>query len=102
MKLLKKTQVQKLRVVSMSYLHDREWSDRYIPEIKAIVGSHLLVESPLEVDRRQATDRLKPQLHKRNLTGAGYKTLAFRLVRRTFGALTRNGGLGLYSPRIPF
>ena len=49
----------------MSYLHDREWSDRYIPEIKAIVGSHLLVESPLEVDRRQATDLIV--LNARNL-----------------------------------
>ncbi|MGB5963379.1 MAG: hypothetical protein WBG73_22270 [Coleofasciculaceae cyanobacterium] len=40
----------------MSYLHNREWSDRYIPEIKSIVGSHLLIESPLEIDRQQATD----------------------------------------------
>ena len=40
----------------MSYQHEREWSDLYIPTIKAIVGQYLLVESPIEVDRRQATD----------------------------------------------
>lgn len=40
----------------MSYLQNRQWSDHYIPEIKSIVGSHLLVDSPLEVDRQQATD----------------------------------------------
>jgi hypothetical protein len=50
----------------MSYLHDREWSDPYIPAIKAIVGQYLLVESPIEVDQRQAADLIV--LNARNLT----------------------------------
>lgn len=54
------------RATTVSYLHDREWSDRYIPAIKAIVGQYLLVESPLEVDRKQAADLMV--LNARNLT----------------------------------
>lgn len=49
----------------MSYLNDREWSDRYIPTIKSIVGECLLVESPIEIDRQQATDLII--LNARNL-----------------------------------
>lgn len=40
----------------MSYKSDREWSDQFIPTIRQIVGPLLLVESPLEVDRKQAAD----------------------------------------------
>lgn len=39
-----------------SYREDRTWSDRYIPEIKRIVGPYLLEESPFEVDTKQAAD----------------------------------------------
>lgn len=38
------------------YLANREWSDKYIPAIRNIVGPHLLCESSLEVDRNQAAD----------------------------------------------
>lgn len=50
----------------MNYLDNREWSDRYIPAIKTIVGQYLLVESPIEVDRQQAADLIV--LNARNLT----------------------------------
>jgi hypothetical protein len=40
----------------MGYAEDRQWSDRYIPAIKCIVGPRLLSESPFEVDTRQAAD----------------------------------------------
>lgn len=40
----------------MSYAEDRAWSDQFIPHIRAIVGPRLLVESPLEVDTKQAAD----------------------------------------------
>ena len=40
----------------MSYSDDRNWSDRYIPAIGQIVGPHLVVPAPLEIDPRQATD----------------------------------------------
>lgn len=39
-----------------SYRCDREWSDRFIPQIKSIVGPLLLSESPLEIDQKQAAD----------------------------------------------
>jgi hypothetical protein len=35
---------------------DWNWSDRFIPEIKRIVGPRLLEPAKLEVDRNQATD----------------------------------------------
>ena len=38
------------------YSEDREFSDRFIPTIKSIVGPLLLEEAPLEVDLTQATD----------------------------------------------
>lgn len=40
----------------MSYAHDRAWSDQFIPTIKSIVGPLLLVESPREIDIKQAAD----------------------------------------------
>jgi hypothetical protein len=40
----------------MSYRNDREWSDKYIPQIKQIIGPHLLGVSSFEVDAEQATD----------------------------------------------
>jgi hypothetical protein len=40
----------------MSYQRDREWSDRFIPHIKKIVGPLLLEEAPVDLDRTQATD----------------------------------------------
>jgi hypothetical protein len=39
-----------------SYAQDRAWSDRFIPEIKRIVGPYLLCESSFEVDTLQAAD----------------------------------------------
>lgn len=40
----------------MAYQSDREWSDQFIPTIRQIVGPHLLVPSPFEVDAREAAD----------------------------------------------
>lgn len=40
----------------MSYESDRQWSDQFIPEIRRIVGPHLLEPSSVEVDTRQAAD----------------------------------------------
>jgi len=39
-----------------SYVSQRAWSDRYIPEIKRIIGPLLLVEAPEQKDMREATD----------------------------------------------
>lgn len=38
------------------YAAQRAWSDRYIPEIKKIIGPLLLVEAPEQKDRKEATD----------------------------------------------
>jgi hypothetical protein len=40
----------------MSYGHDRAFSDRFIPEIRRIIGPYLLVPASLEQDRHLATD----------------------------------------------
>lgn len=39
-----------------NYATQRAWSDRYIPEIKRIIGPLLLVEAPEKKDQREATD----------------------------------------------
>lgn len=39
-----------------SYVSQRAWSDRYISEIKRIIGPLLLVEAPEQKDRTEATD----------------------------------------------
>lgn len=39
-----------------NYDGDRAWSDRFLPTIKQIVGPYLMVESPDEVDQKQASD----------------------------------------------
>jgi|TARA_B100000315_G_C14518407_1_gene560332 hypothetical protein len=40
----------------MGYNSNREWSDRYIPTIKKIVGAYLLEESPEIIDMKEASD----------------------------------------------
>ena len=40
----------------MSYGEDRQWSDRFIPRIREIVGPHLLVPSSFEEDTERAAD----------------------------------------------
>src|SRR6266436_1210910 len=42
----------------MGYREDRAKSDRYIPAIRQIVGPHLLVPAPLELDVQETTDLL--------------------------------------------
>ena len=39
-----------------SYRQDREWSDRFIPEMQRIIGPFLLKPSPFAIDAHQATD----------------------------------------------
>lgn len=38
------------------YSNDRRWSDRFIEPIKQIVGPHLVVATPNEIDCKQAAD----------------------------------------------
>lgn len=38
------------------YAHDRRWSDLVIPQIRMIVGYHLIQEASFEVDVKEATD----------------------------------------------
>lgn len=62
----------------MSYTSNKEWSDKFLPTIKAILGEHLIVESSLEIDRHQATDLIV--LNARNLA------IACRVRRPGFAA----------------
>jgi hypothetical protein len=61
---------------------DWKWADQFIPQIKRIVGPHLLVPSSLEVDRNQAADLVV--LTARNLT------IACRMRRPGYLPLYRN------------
>jgi hypothetical protein len=38
------------------YGTDREWSDRFLPKVKAILGQHLIGAAPEEEDRKRNTD----------------------------------------------
>jgi hypothetical protein len=40
----------------MSYQVDRAWSDRFLPELRRLIGPHLLVPSSLEQDTKQVAD----------------------------------------------
>lgn len=40
----------------MSYERDRKWSDGFMPEIKAILGMHIIGEAPYEEDAHRNTD----------------------------------------------
>lgn len=40
----------------MSYQHDRAWSDRYIPQLRTLIGPYLLAPSSLEQDTKEAAD----------------------------------------------
>ena len=39
-----------------SWKTDKRWSDRFLPEIKAIIGTHLITEPPFEEDAERNTD----------------------------------------------
>ncbi|SFD67678.1 hypothetical protein [Roseivivax sediminis] len=47
-----------MNMIASSYERDRAWSDQFIPQIKHIVGAHLLQAAPDALDMRQATDLL--------------------------------------------
>jgi len=38
------------------YDNNRQWADKLMPAVKQIVGPLLLVDAPLEIDRKEATD----------------------------------------------
>lgn len=38
------------------YQQDKRWSDRFLPEIKSILGQHLIGAASLEEDRKRNTD----------------------------------------------
>lgn len=44
--------------MNMAYSINRIWLDRFIPEIRRIVGAHLLRVAPEHLDNRHATDLL--------------------------------------------
>ena len=42
--------------MNFPYRQNREWSDRFLPEIKRLIGPHLLNTAPDQHDWHQATD----------------------------------------------
>ena len=40
----------------MTWQSDKRWSDRFLPEIKSILGQHLIGEPPIEEDAERNTD----------------------------------------------
>ena len=40
----------------MSWQRDKRWSDRFLPQIKGILGQHLIGEPPMEEDAERNTD----------------------------------------------
>lgn len=49
-----------------NYTEDRRWSDQFIPQIKRIVGPHLLEVTSFEVDTQEAADLII--MHARTVT----------------------------------
>jgi len=41
---------------AMSWKADKRWSDKFIPNIKPILGTHFIAEPPIEEDRDRNTD----------------------------------------------
>ena len=39
-----------------NYATNRQWSDQFLPEVKRLVGAHLLEAAPADQDMREATD----------------------------------------------
>jgi len=40
----------------MTFEEQKQWSDRYLPEVKGILGKHLISEAPVEEDKKRCTD----------------------------------------------
>ena len=40
----------------MTWQDDKRWSDRFVPQIKGILGEHLISESPVEEDAERNSD----------------------------------------------
>ncbi|MBL6427859.1 MAG: hypothetical protein HOY44_10070 [Maritimibacter sp.] len=47
-----------MNIAIPNYTENRAWSDTYLPDVKRIVGSHLLSAAPDDIDMQQATDLL--------------------------------------------
>ena len=44
------------RLMSNNWIDDKKWSDKFLPEIKKILGENLIKEAPLEEDKNHNTD----------------------------------------------
>jgi hypothetical protein len=60
----------------MSWQDDKTWSDRFMPDIKAVLGQHLLGEASREDDAKHATDLVV--LHMKDVR------IAVRMRRRRY------------------
>jgi len=46
----------------MSWQNDKGWSDQFMPDIKAVLGQHLLGEASMDEDAKHATDLVVLQM----------------------------------------
>jgi hypothetical protein len=44
------------------WIQEKRWSDRFLPEIKRILGEHLIAEPPVEEDAQRNTDLIAMRL----------------------------------------
>ncbi len=45
-----------MKQMASGWEKDKAWSDQFIPEIKSILGRHLITEAPIEEDQKRNTD----------------------------------------------
>ena len=60
----------------MSWQYDKEWSDQFMPDIKAVLGQNLLGDASREEDTKRATDLVV--LHMKDVR------IAVRMRRRKY------------------
>jgi len=81
------------------YDDQREFSDRFIPEIKAILGAHLISTAPAHEDKHHATD-LIISLGETRVACRMRKHPYWLKYRRDFTIRGPRGGLGTELPKI--
>lgn len=73
----------------MSWKNGKVWSDRFLPEIKSILGRHLIAEPPVEEDMRHNTDLIVLRL---DAVRIGCRVRRFQYVQSFGGEFTIRSG----------
>lgn len=73
----------------MNWETDKRWSDRFLPEIKRILGEHLIAEPPIEEDAERNTDLMVLKL---DAIRIGCRVRKFNYFDRYGGEFTIRAG----------